>query len=71
MEELAGYALLVFPALEEIAANGSLMHNDDTALRIVDTIQDNRLNPDKKRTGMFTIGILAQNGSHKIALFYY
>lgn len=70
MEELAGCALLVFPALEEIAANGSLIHNDDTVLRIVDTIQHNRLNPDKKRTGMFTTGILAQNGSHKIALFY-
>ncbi|KTC86390.1 hypothetical protein [Legionella brunensis] len=30
-----------FPALEEIAANGSLIHNDDTVLRIVDTIRHN------------------------------
>ncbi len=30
MEELAGCALLVFPALEILAANGSLIHNDDT-----------------------------------------
>ena len=70
MEELAGYALLVFPTLEEIAANGSLIHNDDTVLRIVDTIHHNRQNPDKKRTGMYTTGLLAQNGDHKIALFY-
>jgi hypothetical protein len=37
MEELAGCALLVFPALEILAANGSLIHNDDTVFRIVDT----------------------------------
>lgn len=47
MEELAVCALLVFPALEELAANGSLIHNDDTVLRIVDTIHHNRQNPDK------------------------
>ncbi|WP_278043666.1 IS66 family transposase [Legionella cincinnatiensis] len=70
MEELMACALLVFPALEEIAANGSLIHNDDTVLRIVDTIRHNRQNPDKKRIGMYTTGILAQNGAHKIALFY-
>lgn len=70
MEELAGCALLVFPALEILAANGSLIHNDDTVLRIVDTIHHNRQNPDKKRTGMYTTGILAQNGAYKIALFY-
>ena len=70
MEELAGCALLVFPALEELAANGSVIHNDDTVLRIVDTIRNNRQNPDKKRTCIYTTGILAQNGTHKIALFY-
>lgn len=70
MEEIAGSALLVFPTLEELAANGSLIHNDDTVLRIVDMIHHNRLNPDKKRTGMYTTGILALNGNHKIALFY-
>lgn len=70
MEELASCALLVFPTLEKIAANGSLIHNDDTTLRIVDLIRRNRQNPEQKRTGIFTTGILAQNGAHKIALFY-
>jgi hypothetical protein len=70
MEKLAGCALLVFPVLEELAANGSLIHNDDTVLRIVDTIRHNRQSSDKKRTGMYTTGILAQNGSHQIVLFY-
>ncbi|CDZ76806.1 Transposase [Legionella massiliensis] len=70
MEELASCVLLVFPTLEKIAANGSLIHNDDTVVRIVDVIRNNRQNPGQKRTGMYTTGILAQNGTHKIALFY-
>lgn len=70
MEELASSALLVFPTLERLAANGELIHNDDTVLRIVDLIYHNRHNPEEKRTGMFTTGILAQNGAYKIALFY-
>ncbi len=70
MEELASSALLVFPTLERLAANGELIHNDDTVLRIVDLIHHNRLNPEQKRTGIFTTGILAQNGAYKIALFY-
>ncbi|HIG0326666.1 TPA: IS66 family transposase [Legionella pneumophila] len=70
MKELTFSALLVFPTLENLAANGHLIHNDDTVLRIVDIIRYNRQNPGQKRTGMFTTGILTQNGIHKIALFY-
>ncbi|CDZ76859.1 Transposase IS66 family protein [Legionella massiliensis] len=66
MEELASCALLVSPALEKMAANGSLIHNDDTVVRIVGVIDNNRQNPGQKRTGMYTTSILAQNGAHKI-----
>ena len=44
-----------------MAANGHLVQNDDTFLRIVDVIRHNRQNPDEKRTGMFTTGILSHN----------
>ncbi|CDZ76622.1 Transposase IS66 family protein [Legionella massiliensis] len=70
MEELVSCVLLVFPALEKMAANCSLIHNDDTVVRIVDVIRNNRQNPGQKRTGMYTTGILAQNGAHKVVLFY-
>ena len=30
VEEVGGAALLVFPTLEKIAANGELIHNDDS-----------------------------------------
>ncbi len=52
IEELACCALMVFPVLEKIAANGSLIHNDDTVVRIVDVIHKNGQNPGQKRTGI-------------------
>ena len=70
IEEVAGSVFPIFSALETIAANSTLIHNDDTYLNIVDVIHDNRLHLDKARTGMFTTGILAKNGEHDIALFY-
>ena len=70
IEELANCALPIFKYLEQCAANGRLIHNDDTVLRIVDLICHNRQNPDKKRTGMFTTGILSHFEDQKIALFY-
>jgi len=70
MEKLASCVLLIFPTMENLAANGELIHNDDTVLRIVDLIHHNRLNPEQKKTDMFTIGIMDQNGAYKSALFY-
>ncbi len=70
IEALGACALSVFPLIEKIAANGHLVQNDDTFLRIVDVIRHNRQNPGEKRTGMFTTGILSHTGSYKIALFY-
>tara|TARA_B100000519_G_C14243574_1_gene438569 strand:+ start:112 stop:1746 length:1635 start_codon:yes stop_codon:yes gene_type:complete len=70
MEELGSCVLSIFPFIEKMAANGHLVQNDDTFLRIVDVIRHNRQNPDEKRTGMFTTGILSHNGAYKIALFY-
>ena len=70
IEEVGGAALLVFPALERIAANGELIHNDDTTVKITDIIRHNRFHPNKERTGMFTTGILSRTDQRDIALFY-
>ena len=70
IEEVGGAALLVFPTLERMAANGELIHNDDTTVKITDVIRHNRIHPDKERTGMFTTGILARTDQRDIALFY-
>lgn len=60
IEEVGGAALLVFPTLERMAANGEIAHNDDTNVKITDVIRHNRTHPDKERTGMFTTGILSR-----------
>src|SRR3990167_7293564 len=71
VEQVADCAYPVIGALEKIAANGTLSHYDDTSAKILSVIADNRANPDKKRTGMFTTGIISKiNDNQKIALFY-
>lgn len=57
------------PAWEELirqAAQGSVVHNDDTGMRILHLARE----PGDKRTGIFTSGIVSIIGVHKIALFF-
>lgn len=70
ISELAGAAIPVFQAVENIAANSGLIHNDDTYVKIIDVIHHDRTTPDTARTGMFTTGILARTDDRDIALFY-
>lgn len=71
VEQVADCAYPVIGVLEKIAANGELSYYDDTSAKILSVIADNRANPDKKRTGMFTTGIISKiHGNQKIALFY-
>jgi hypothetical protein len=56
-------------ALEELmrqAAQGHVMHNDDTSMRILRLIRD----PGDKRAGIFTNGIVSLVGTWTIALFF-
>jgi hypothetical protein len=56
-------------ALEELirqAAQGRVMHNDDTSMRILRLIRE----PGDKRTGTFTSGIVSLVGPWTIALFF-
>lgn len=70
IEEVGSAGLLIFPTLEKMAANGEVIHNDDSTVKITDIIHNNRLTPKKKRTGMFTTGIISKTDNHQIALFY-
>lgn len=63
------------PALEELirqAAEGGVMHNDDTSMRVLSLIRnrgtDTEVSPE--RTGVFTSGIVSIRGGHRIALFF-
>jgi transposase len=62
-------AEVIRPALEELirqAAQGEVLHNDDTSMRVLRLARE----PSDKRTGVFTSGIVATKQGRKIALFF-
>lgn len=68
-ELVAAAARLLRVIWEELirqAAQGSVMHNDDTGMRILQLARE----PGDKRTGIFTSGIVSMVGVWKIALYF-
>ena len=63
-------AALIKPAHEELirqAAQGEVLHNDDTSMRVLRLARE----PSDERTGVFTSNILAVTAAHhKIALYF-
>ena len=70
-------AFAFFPIIESLmdeAANGELIHNDDTTAKILELMGKRREKkpPDltkHKRKGMYTTGIISHSGGHRISLF--
>jgi len=69
----------IYPVLDELkrqGANGELIHNDDTTMKILETLKEikqeqARGSPGKKqRCGIFTSGIVSLFKGHRIALFF-
>lgn len=69
IEEASPTPELVYEGLIEVAANGSLIHSDDTTMRVLSLRQEISQKEDA-RTGIFTTGIISQVGAHQIALFF-
>jgi transposase len=69
-------AQLIKPVHDELvrqAAQGEVLHNDDTPAKILalmDPAAARRDDSDPQRTGMFTTGIVARLGALRIALFF-
>lgn len=69
---------LVAPAFEELirqAAQGEVVHNDDTTMRILELMTPPATGSEAEaelegRTGIFTSGIVATSSGHRIALFF-
>ena len=62
-------AELLKPMLEELirqAAQGEVLHNDDTSMRVLRLARE----PSDKRTGVFTSGIVAIESERKVALYF-
>jgi transposase len=74
-EIVAEIAVPLRPALEELirqAAEGGVMHNDDTSMRVL-SLGPNRgsdAGVAPERTGVFTSGIVSIRGGRRIALFF-
>jgi hypothetical protein len=68
-ELMEAAAKLIKPVLDELirqAAQGGVMHNDDTSMRVLKLAR----NTDDGRTGTFTSGIVSICGGWKIALYF-
>ena len=63
----------VFDELIHQAADGEVLYNDDTSVKILEFLKHNRVVEDKDfpgRTGVFTTGIVSTREGRKIALFF-
>lgn len=65
MEAGAKPAKAVLDELIRFAAQGGVMHNDDTSMRVLKLVRG-----DDGRTGVFTSGIVSISGGWKIALYF-
>ncbi|MBV8504675.1 MAG: transposase, partial [Alphaproteobacteria bacterium] len=68
-ELMAAAARPMWPVLQALiwfAAQGGVMHNDDTGMRILRLTRE----PGDKRTGIFTSGIVSVAGAYRVALFF-
>jgi transposase len=62
-------AELLKPARDELirqAAQGEVVHNDDTSMRVLRLVRE----PSDERTGVFTSGIVSTGEGRKIALYF-
>jgi transposase len=63
----------IYPAYKELerqAAQGDVVHNDDTTNKILDLIKENKTRTKKERTGIFTTGIVSKVDDRNIVIFH-
>jgi transposase len=80
IEKVGDCRYVVFEYLETLAAQGELIYQDDTSVRILTLIKENQelqaqaealgLSRSKERTGMFTTALVVKVGERIICLYY-
>jgi transposase len=66
---VAEAAEVIKPARDELirqAAQGEVLHNDDTSMPVLRLVRE----PSDQRTGVFTSGIVPTGAGKKIALYF-
>jgi hypothetical protein len=66
VEEAAELAKPAWNELIRQAAQGEVLHNDDTSMRVLKLARP----PDDERTGVFTSGVVSVSGGYRIALYF-
>jgi len=70
MEELVNYVYLPFMEIVKFSAQGEVIHNDDTSVKILSLMKENESLSEKERRGMFTTGIVSKVGERYIYLYF-
>jgi len=80
IEQLGDCSYKVFAYLETLAAQGELIHQDDTSVRILSLMAENRTHQtaaealgfarSQERTGMFTTALVVKVGEQTLCLYY-
>lgn len=74
IERVADCAYPVFEQLTTLAAQGEVIYQDDTHVRILSLIAENRQahadDTSEVRTGMYTTALVAQQGAQTICLYF-
>ncbi len=70
VEEAAIPARPVFEKLKAHASQGDILHNDDTPMKILELLKENKTKDNNERTGIFTTGIFSMLDDRKIVIFF-
>lgn len=70
LEEVGNCAAPVFRYLERLAAHGEVIYQDDTAVRVVALMEENRQPEAPARTGRYTTGLIAAVEGRRMCLYY-
>lgn len=60
----------VFGEIKRQAAQGDVLYNDDTIMKVLELLEDNKQKNKGERKGIFTSGVVSTVGERKIALFF-
>jgi len=69
-EQMAEQIYPVYPELIRQAAQGDVIYNDDTTMKILALMKENDQQDQSARKGIFTTGIISTVNDQTIALFY-
>ncbi len=70
VERVADCAYPVYECLKELAAQGEVIYQDDTHVRILSLLAENEQREEGERTGMYTTALVVQQGEHTIELYF-